>query len=533
MIEFFKKVIQKLNKGWNNLWPKSSPSITFFLISFLIALIIALPLIYTVYQGVTADSSTWTRLINDRIPDLMVSTLSLAAVVTIAGIIIGVSLAWLVIRTDIPGRKYLRWVLVIPLAVPTYVGALSYIMAFGPYGFFEGILGSSPIDIYSFPGVALVMTIFTYPYVFLIVSATLKRINPHLEETAISCGLSYFQVFKRINLPLLRSAIGGGGLLISLYVLSDFGAVSMLRYNTFASSIYYQMTGRFDRTGAAVLSLVLIGLTFLIIGLEYYSRQNINYGHQVDSEVIQPIVELGSWKWPAFAFAIFIVILGVVLPITVLAGWLYQGIQAGVVNWDIISYAWNSIFSSAIAAVVAMVIAVPLVYLRVRYKSKASSIINSLASSGYVLPGVIVALGIIFIFNNYFPYFYGTEIMLILAFIIKFLPLSLQSSEASFRLLHHSIEDAARGMGVSTFKLFRKVIFPIALPGILAGGGLVFINSMKELTTTLMLRPAGFDTLSIRVWLQSSEGFYAESALPALILIIFAVLPLKYIIQKY
>ncbi len=532
MKEAILKPLQKIQASWEGVWRDNSPPGLLLLISAVSAVLIALPMFYTLWQGITADQSSWELLLSQRIPALLTSTLGLAAVVTAAGLIIGLVLAWLVVRTDLPGAGFFRWALVIPLAVPTYVGALSYIMAFGPVGLVQNWF-DLPLDIFSFPGVALVMTVFTYPYVFLIASSSLDSINPHMHEMARSCGLSSREIFKRVELPLLRPALGAGGYLIALYVLADFGAVSMLRYDTFATSIYFQMTGRFDRQGAAVLSLFLIIITFIMVTAEYLSRKRRSYEHDVESELKTPRISLGRWRWPAFFLVLTVFAAGVILPITVLAGWFLQGMQQGVIDWDILPYLYNSLLSSGVAALAAMVISLPMIYLRVRYPGKITSTISNLASTGYILPGVVVALGLISFFNNYLPALYGTLVVFLLSLIIKYLPLSLQSGEANFRLVAEKLEDAARGMGVSGFKLLRKVVLPLVLPGILAGGALVFVSSMKELTTALMLRPAGFDTLAVRIWLQASEGFYAEAALPALILIAVSVLPLKLIIDRF
>ena len=525
-------IFRKIKSHWASIWPETSPPLFLLIFSAAAAIITSLPLFYSLWQGVSADLTKWELMLDQRIPSLLINTLGLTTIVTAGGLIIGLMLAWLVVRTNLPGANFFSWALVIPLVIPTYVGALSYIMAFGPVGVIQNWL-QLPFDIFSFPGVALVMTIFTYPYVFLITSSSLRRINPHMHEMAKNCGLSTWQIFKRVELPLLRPAMGAGGYLIALYVLADFGAVSMLRFDTFATSIYYQMTGRFDREGAAVLSLVLITITLIIIMLEYLSRRKKHYKHEVESEVNPPKIQLGKWRWPAFTLVMLIFSAGVILPITVLLRWFLQGINRGTIEWNIGTYILNSVISSGVAALVAMIISLPLVYLRVRYPGKITGSLNNLASTGYILPGVIVALGLIFFFNNYIPYLYGTLIVFLSALIIKFLPLSMQSSESNFRLITESLENAARDMGISGLSLLKRVVLPLAMPGILAGGVLVFVSSMKELTTALMLRPAGFDTLAVRIWLQASEGFYAEAAFPALILIIVSILPLKIMINRF
>ncbi|WP_100374529.1 ABC transporter permease [Bacillus sp. FJAT-45037] len=511
-------------------------------LSALIGLLMAIPVFYVAWLSLFAGTDRWLRLLDSRIPQLIWNTMSLTVMVTIFAVSIGVILAWIVNRTRLPGRKMWQWLLALPLVIPPYVGAVTYIIVFGPRGWLwrewrenEWLLntfGEYPINIYSFWGVFTVLTLFTYPYVFLIASATLRKMNRNFEEVARSQGMTASQVFWKVNIPFLRPAIGAGAILIALYVLSDFGAIAMMRYTTFTAAIYYQM-GSYDNVSATVLSVVLILLTLIILWIESRTKKKQSY-YQTSNTFKEPdILPLGKWKWPAFTFVCSIFFVAFILPLIVLIYWSVLGLQAGALDSRFWGYAWNSVRVSGIAAFVCMVFAVPVVYLSSRYPSVVSSTIEKMSYAGYALPGVIVALGVIFIFNQYIPILYNTYYLVAIAFVIRFLPQAMQSTDASLSLISPRIDEAARSLGQPPWKVMIKVIIPSILPGILAGGALVFVSSIKELPATLLLRPPGFDTLAVRIWVETSEAVYYMAAPSALLIVIVSIIPLRYLLKKY
>ncbi|WP_444684645.1 ABC transporter permease [Alkalicoccus luteus] len=532
--------LQKLQRQWRHMWNGNPPGFVLLLIGTITGLLMSVPLVYVIVRSLSAGAHSWARLIGGRIPGLLWNTLSLTVAVTVMAVVIGVSLAWIVIRTDVPGRKVWQWLLAIPLVIPPYVGAVTYIIVFGPSGWmrdfwndsFLSVLGTYSLNVYSFWGVFFVMTMFTYPYVFLIASASLRKMNRNFEEVARSQGMTTSQVFWKVNLPLLRPAIGAGAILISLYVLSDFGAIAMMRYVTFTAAIYYQRAG-FDIPSAAVLSLVLIVLTVIILWLEAFSRRR-NKFYQTSNTYRPPeILKLGRWKPFAFLYVIFIFSLAVLMPIYVLVHWTVVGAGAGVIDASFFEYALNSVQVSGLAALLCMVLALPLIYLKSRHPSVISSGIDKLSYTGYALPGVIVALGMVFVFNNHLPALYNTFYMIAIAFVVRFLPQAMQAGEASLSLVSPRMDEAARSLGYPAWKVMLKVTLPSILPGILAGGALVFVSSIKELPATLMLRPPGFDTLAVRVYYEASEALYAQAAPGALLIVLVSILPLHYLLKRY
>jgi iron(III) transport system permease protein len=333
-------------------------------------------------------------------------------------------------------------------------------------------------------------------------------------------------------MPFLRPAIGAGAILVSLYVLSDFGAVAMLRFTTFTAAIFYHMDS-YDRISAAVLSVVLIVLTLLILWLEAFSRRKKRYYQTSNSFQAPSLLQLGLWKLPAMLYIFVVFAFAVVLPIIVLLYWSNIGISMGALNSKFWMYTWNSVKVSGLASLLCMLLALPIIYLKSRHPSIVTKIIDKLSYAGYALPGVIVALGIIFLFNNYIPWLYNTFIVITVAYFVRFLPQAMQSGQASLSLISPRIDEAARSLGYSGWKVMVKIILPLILPGVLAGGALVFVSSIKELPATLLLRPPGFDTLSVRIWVEAGEAIYHLAAPAALLIIIISIIPLRWLLSKY
>lgn len=529
-------------RKWLNIWKGNPPGLLLLFLGSCIALIMSIPIVYVMWRSLFAGMDRWMRLLDERIPQLLWNTVSLTFAVTVCAVIIGLSLAWIVTRTDLPGRRIFRWLLALPLVIPPYVGAVAYIMIIGRSGWLRdlwqstswlvNLFGDYPINIYSFWGIFFILTMFTYPYVYLIVSASLKKMNSNFEEAARSLGMTTLQIFWKVNLPLLRPAMGAGAILVSLYVLSDFGAVAALRYVTFTAAIYFQRQG-FDTAAASVLSLVLILLTIAILWIEGYTRKRNKY-YQTSNSYREPVIlKLGWWKPLAFIYVGMVFFISVLLPISVLVYWSKIGIGMGALDHRFFGFALNSLKVSGLAALLCMIFAMPVVYLKSRYPSVISTFIDRLSYAGYALPGVIVALGFIFVFNNHIPMFYGTFYMIALAFVVRFLPQAMQAGEASLSLISPRIDEAARSLGYAPWKVMLSVILPNMLPGIFAGGALVFVSSIKELPVSLMLRPPGFDTLAVRIWFEAQDAIYHLAAPAALLIIIVSIIPLRYMLSKY
>ncbi|TCJ20563.1 iron ABC transporter permease [Rubrobacter taiwanensis] len=463
---------------------------------------------------------------------VLLRSVVLAAAVTAATVLVAVPLAWLTARTDLPGRDAWTVLAALPLVIPSYVGGFVFVSMLGPRGILQGhlerLFGIQELpSIYGFPGAFLALTLFTYPYVFLTVRAALRGMDPALEEAARSLGSSGWETFFRVTLPQLRPAAAAGALLVALYVLSDFGAVSLLQYDSFTRAIYIQYRAAFDRTPAAIMGLMLIMLTLAILYVEARTRGRARY-HRSTAGAVRPAptVRLGGWKWPALAYCGTIVALALIMPVGVLGFWLARGLAHGEplrLVWDA---ALNSVYVSSLAALATALAALPVAILAVRFPGAISGAIERLTYVGFALPGIVLALSLVFFGSNYAPWLYQGLAMLIFAYAVHFLPQAIGSTRAALLQASPRVEEAARSLGRSPLKTMATVTAPLARSGILAGMALVFLTTMKELPATLLLSPTGFDTLATRIWTATSEAFFARAAAPALLLIAVSAIPM-------
>ncbi len=455
----------------------------------------------------------------------------LVAAVVAAAIALGVPLAWLVVRTDLPGRRIWAAAAALPLVIPSYVAALALLGAFGPRGLLQRLL-EAPFgverlpEIYGFPGAFLALTLSTYPYVFLLTAAALRALDPALEEAARGLGRGPLAVFREVTLPALRPAIGAGGLLVALYSLADFGAVSLMQYRALTHAIYLQYRSLFDRTPAAVLALVLVVLTAAVLAMEGRTRKRARYHRTTPGAVRQARrVALGRWRWPALAFCGAVVGLFLAVPLAVLVYWSARAVELGrgpEIAWHA---ALNSLLASGLAAIVAVLAALPIAYLAERYRSPWTRLLERAAYSANALPGIVIALSLVFFAARYGGLLYQTLALLVFAYVVRFLPQALAGTGSALRTVDPRLEEAARGLGRSPLEVVARVTAPLAAPGILAGGALVFLSAMKELPATLLLRPIGFDTLATEIWRHTALGAYSRAA-PAALLLILVSAPL-------
>lgn len=524
------------------LWSGRPPSLPALLVALATAAFMATPLVYVIYRGATGGERTWRRLWDTRLPDLMQNTIELAVAVVVLTVIIGGGLAWLVVRTDVPLRWLWSWLLAVPLVVPPYVGAFVYIAVLGPRGWVEDWSGGalSFPEFYGFRGSVLILTLFTYPYVFLTTSSALRTFNPAFNDAAAVSGATGIRRFVTVTIPLSRPALTAGAMLVALYALSDFGAVALLRENTFTLAIYRQLTGRFDRSAAAALSTVLIGLTLVLLFSQTALQGRARYYQTATTWRPAPPVRLGMWRWPALAAILIVVGLALVVPLASLVYWTIQGLRdesTAAAVWrtssgGLVQYTWNSLWSAASAATVAATLALGLASMRSRHPGAASSVIEKVAQAGYALPGVVVALSVVFLLNNYLPALYGTVMAVIIAYVLRFFPQAYQSVSAAYQQISPDIEEAARTMGRPQWRATAETTLPMLAPGLLTGWALVFMTALKELPATLLLRPAGFDTLPVRIWIQSSEGVFELAAPAALALILCSGVPMVVLLLR-
>ncbi len=486
---------------------------------------VSLPLVYLVLRAGSAGADVWRILSRVRVLELVLDTALLAGAVTAGAVAVGVPLAWLVTRSDLPGRRVWAVLVALPLVVPSYVAALALLAAFGPRGLLqralEGPFGVERVpEVYGFPGAFGALLLATYAYVYLLAAAAFRDADRSLEEAARGLGRRPLAVFRTVSLPVVAPSVAGGALLAALYVLSDFGAVSLMRYDSLTRAIFLQYRSLFDRTPAAVLALVLVVLTATVLLLEARSRGRARV-HRTSPGAAKPapVVALGAWRWPALIFCGGMVTFALVVPLGVLGYWFARAVSLGAPLEGAWRPALNSVLVSALAAAAVLLVAFPVAFVSARYPTPWTRGLEAAGYASNALPGIVIALSLVFFAANYLRPIYQTLAVLVLAYVVRFFAQALAASRGALARVDPALEEAARGLGRTPARAFLSVTAPLVFPGLLAGATLVFLSTMKELPATLLLRPIGFETLATEVWSATSAGFYSQAAAPALLLI--------------
>lgn len=497
-----------------------------------ILLVIAVPVGTLLLRVFDATDAAWDTLLSVRTARLLGRTLVFTVAVTTTATVVGVGGAWLLARTDLRAKRAWAVAFALPLVIPSYVVAMVLISATGSRGLIADLFGFGTPHLIGFTGAWLALTISTYPYVFLITSAALQRVDPALEEAARGLGASPIRVFRTVVVPQLRPAIGAGALLAALYTLSDFGAVSLMRFDVFTRVIYAQYSGRLDRTPAVVLSIVLILAALIVIWAEQRTRGEGAYYSAKPSRPPSVYRLSGPQRIGSMSFLAVIVFVAVCLPIAALAAWLVRGTGAG----GRIGIPWNALAGSltgaTLAAVIAVAASIPIVVLAVRYSSRATAVLERSVYVTFSLPHITVAIAVVAFTVRYLRPVYQSLAVLVVVYAAMFLAQATGPAKAALLQVDPALDEASRGLGKSQYATLARITVPLMSRGLIAGGLLVFITTLKELPATLLLRPSGFTTLAVRVWSSADELLYAQAAASALLLIAVSVVPVYYLSIK-
>jgi ABC-type Fe3+ transport system, permease component len=338
-------------------------------------------------------------------------------------------------------------------------------------------------------------------------------------EAARTLDTDYRAAFRRIVLPQIAPGVTAGALLVALYTLSDFGTPAIMHFDTFTRAIFLELN-TFARSHATLLSLQLLGVTAVILALE--SRigpgEADGYGSRTSTDTV---VELGWWTVPALLFLAMVVIVTLGVPVGILGLWLVRsgpGYAAGGLAFEW-TFGLNSAAVAGAAALVTTLAAVPVAYYSGRTDSRLGWLIERPTYVGYAMPGVVLGLALVFFGTQYAPGLYQTLPLLIFAYVVRFIPQAVGATRSSVMGVDRALVGAARTLGETPRQAFRRVTLPLIAPGLVAGAALVFLTSMKELPATLLLQPAGFDTLVTYIWRVQEAGYYGQAALPALVLV--------------
>ncbi|MFZ3092148.1 MAG: iron ABC transporter permease [Nitrospirota bacterium] len=508
-----------------------------------VAALVATPIIFTLYSAINVDAQLWIRLYDTRLKIILPNTIKLLISVGIMTALVGVITAWIVTRYDFKGKRIWEWALILPLAMPGYVLAYAYGSIMAPGGIAQrlwiNLFGEGPSQIlampslYGFWGVSIILSLVNYPYIYLLTRASLLSQNVTYDEAARVLGGSRWKRLWSINIRMAYPGIVAGIALALMEVMADFGTVAMLRYPTFTEAIYRQMTARFDPAGAAALASILVVMTLLLLNLERYFRGKERF-EQTKGRFRRYLPKRLSLKGTIF-FTIpilFILSLAFFAPLALLLKWSIDTALNGGLEGSLIRFTFNTIFVSAIGATASVILAIPSAYLHARRPVILNKTIFYLSTLGYSLPGPVIAVGLLLTVGLLFPWLYGGLLILLMAYLVRFIPITLQAEESSISMVSISVEDAARTLGAGTGRTIREILLPLIRPGLFTGWVVVFVDCMKELPATLMLRPLAFDTLSVRVWMEASEALWEMAALPALLIVIAGLIPIALIINR-
>ena len=509
------------------------------LVTLVSAALILLPLGYVTSQALSADPAVWNRLWTTRIPELLTNTIRLSSSVACLTLLLGVSTAWLVTRVEFPGRRLWEGALVLPLAMPTYVLAYiySYLLGFGgPVEHLWQLIAGPQARIlspHSYFGATLVMTLDTFPFVYLLSRSALLNMNVSFEEVSRASGISRMKTLWLVTLPLMRPSIAAGLALVILYVVSDFGAVSLLRYQTLTYAVFQQMTGRSDNTAASILSLLLVGLALLFLITERWFRHRSRF-YQTTGRYRRPERHQFTWLGTSLVTGYLVLVVGAsfALPAYLLVMWSLSPEAQATVDSRFFGFLWNSGFLAACAATGGLLIGLPLAYMANRRPNWLNLGCLQAAYAGYVLPGPVAALAVLVLCLNLTPFLYGSVLVLIVAYVIHFLPAGLQSLEPALQQITPNLEEVSRTLGLGVRQTWRRVTLPLMRNGFIVAWVLIFLQTMKELPATLLLRPVGFDTLAIRVWMEASEEYYQLAAPSALLIVLLGLPTLLLLLTK-
>ena len=436
----------------------------------------------------------------------------------VALIAVGVSLpaAWLTEATDLPGRGFWRVALTLPLAVPSYVSGFVVIAAFSPRGWFAELGFGTPRVYGAFGATAALF--FAYPYALLPIRAAMARLDRNTWDAARSLGLSPGSAFLRVVLPMLRPAIAGGGLLVALYALSDFGAVSLTRFRTLSYVIYLRFQSLYFREEAVVYAWWLVAVAALLVFAHRIIAGRSRPGVSAHSERDWRPLPLGRWTGPAVAYCALITAVGVGLPIAVVTYWLVRGLSNGVTVDPFMGAAARTAAVGVGGAAVIVLAALAPALLPARRRWTA--VLRGAVHSGYALPGIVVALALVFFATG--GALYQTVPLLLFAYVIRFVPIASGTLSEHADRLDPRLAEAAQSLGRTPSQILRQITIPLLVPAIWAAFIASFLSVVKELPATLLLAPIEFDTLATHIWSLTEEAFFTSVSAPVLVLLLLS-----------
>lgn len=460
---------------------------------------------------------------------LLFNTLTLFLAVVLTSLFIGLLVSIFTVRYELPASKILFSLTILPLVIPSYIGALTYVSAFSPRGLFVDVFSSFGLNeisgIDGLVGSWIVLTLFTYPYVQLVCSSALRNLDSTVEDAARSLGVKKVKMYTSVVLPRLKKPIIYSSLLVGLYVISDFGAVSLMKYGTMTKAIYSYYVININGDPVIFYSTILIFLALIISFAQRGSDISRSAKVSGTPREIEKIKLSKKPKILVLTFFFVLIFFSLFVPVSVLGYWLFRGLAQGNSVSGALSGILGSLSAATVTSILAMIIATPIVVMISQYRSKFGDLFEKVTLTLYGLPHIAVGISMLFITIKIFPSIYQTFITLIISYLIVFLPQAVGGGQASMEQVKLSYIEASSGLGFSKIDTFFKITFPLIYRGLLAGAALVFLSTMKELPQTLLLRPTGFSTMAVDIWSNASEALFTQAAFSAFILLAISAFP--------
>ncbi len=521
-------------------------------IAFFFAALICLPISVLLLSWHSVDTQIWNHLWETQMVRLISNTIILIAGVGIGVTLLGVSLAWLTSLCEFPGRRWLDWALMLPFAIPAYVLAFVFVGLLDYAGPVQSLMrewfgsGIQFPRVRSTGGVITVFTLVFYPYVYLLARTAFLAQGKGFMEAARVLGLTPWQAFWRVALPVARPAIGAGIALALMESLADFGAVSVFNFDTFTTAIYKTWYGFFSLSSATQLASLLLLFVAVLIFSEQRARGAIRPSNERPRG--KALYTLRGWKAAlAVSWCGLVFLCAFVIPVLQLLAWFWQ---RGRFDLDerYAALITHTLYLGLMAAALTVSAALLLAFAKRMTPTRTMQALVGFANLGYALPGSVLAVALMLAFSyldqhaviplstwlggSGRPILLGSLSALLLTYVIRFMAVAHGPLEGALARIKPSLPEASRSLGIGGIALFRRVYLPLLLPGSLSAALLVFVDVLKEMPATLLMRPFGWDTLSVRIFEMTSEGEWARASLPALTLVLVGLLPVILLIRR-
>ncbi|MEM7729601.1 MAG: iron ABC transporter permease [Pseudomonadota bacterium] len=514
-----------------------------------VAALVALPLLVVLAALVGGEPGLWSRMWATTLPAYIANSLGLMALAGGFAVLVGTGTAWCVAMVEFPGRRHLSWLLILPLAAPAYIVAYVYVDLldyFGPVqsalrevtGWGRGDYAFPPLR--TLPGAALILGLVLYPYVYLLARASFASQSANQWQAARSLGLGPAAAFRRVALPTARPAIVGGLALVLMETLADFGVADYFGIPTFSTGIFRNWLAGGDRSAAMKLAAVMLLCVFALVILETAGRKGRGAGRGRTMAQSARLRVGRAQGWAIAAACAVPVALGFVLPFASLVGNMIA-VPDGRPGGDFLAYAGNTVRVGLTVALLALGIATLLAYAGRRLPGPLTRTVIRFSTLGYALPGALLAVGLLLpvggldqtvtrFWSEHLGWeggllLTGTTVLLVFALTVRFLTVSFNALESGFGHVPPSMDWAARSLGATPGTLVRRVHLPLLRPSLLAGGLLVFVDTLRELPATLILRPFNFDTLATRIYWLASDERIAEASTAAVLIMLCGLIP--------